>query len=64
MKDKSILDKYWNPDGTFNQKLYHEDEVKNLCRNNMVSGVVLNKGLTEVHMVSGRILRYKMKLDV
>lgn len=63
-KGKSILDKYWNPDRTFNQKLYWEDEVKHLCRNQMVSGVVLNKGLTEVHVVSGRIIRYKIKLDL
>lgn len=64
MKDKSVVSKYLNPDGTFNEKRYLEDQVRMMCRNKMVAGVVLNKGLTEVHMVSGRIIRYKMKLDL
>lgn len=62
--ERKYLNQYLNPDGTFDEKRYLEDQVRMMCRNKMVAGIVLNKDLTEVHMVSGRIIRYKMKLDV
>lgn len=55
---------YINPDKSFNEKLFYEDQVKMLAKTKSIKGVLVESHQTTITFNSGRTHTYPMRLDV
>jgi len=58
------MKRYLNPDKSFNEKLYYEDQVKMLAKTNSITGVLVESHQTTITFTSGRTHTYPMRLEV